>query len=302
MIQTPMDVLKNHPIRRTDKQKKAFREAVQSYAQGLGYYVRPEAGKGRAVNLVIGDPESARYLICAHYDTPAALWVPQIMMPCSPVWNGIWQTLTAVLSILPALGLGTAVTLVTRDAYLGHLTMLGGIVLSLLLMVLAPASRRNANCNTSGVVALLETALSMPRSLRSRVCFVLFDRGEAGQAGSAGYRRNHKAATDRQTVVDLNCVGDGDTILLVPGKGMGEDVNLLRLERRCGPKQVNVWKKRHFCGGGDHAVFPKGVAVTALRRGRLAHWTARSRKNLDYTNINILRACLTTWIGSTAVE
>ena len=39
MIETPMDILKEFPVRKTRKQKMLFRESIQSYAEKLGYQV-----------------------------------------------------------------------------------------------------------------------------------------------------------------------------------------------------------------------------------------------------------------------
>ena len=79
MIEIPMDVLKQFPIRKNKKQKQAFRDAVQSYAQSLRYSVAIEKGSFGAKNVVIGNPETAKYLITAHYDTPAALPFPNLI-------------------------------------------------------------------------------------------------------------------------------------------------------------------------------------------------------------------------------
>ena len=73
MIKEAMDVLHLHPIRKTKKQKQAFREDVQAYCERLGYAVTVEKGSMGARNVVIGDPEKAKYLVTAHYDTPAAI-------------------------------------------------------------------------------------------------------------------------------------------------------------------------------------------------------------------------------------
>ena len=124
-------------------------------------------------------------------------------------------------------------------------------------------------------------------------------------AGSAAHRKAHFLASGYQTVIDLNSVGDGDVLMFFPGKGLKADGNLLCLERRCGPKSVAVWKKRS-AWVSDHLNFPRSVAVAALRRGKLGHWLGRTHTCrdtvLDYTNVNILRACLITYISSPAAE
>ena len=45
MIDQPIDVLKAFPIRKSKKQKQAFRDAVQSYLNTIGYGSTIEKGK-----------------------------------------------------------------------------------------------------------------------------------------------------------------------------------------------------------------------------------------------------------------
>ena len=83
MISKPMDVLQCFPIRKSKKQKQAFRDAVQSYLKTIGYDSAIEQGRLGAKNIVIGNPETAKFLITAHYDTPAAMPFPNLITPCN---------------------------------------------------------------------------------------------------------------------------------------------------------------------------------------------------------------------------
>lgn len=306
MIETPMDVLRDFPIRNRKGQKSRFIEAVQSYARHLNYETRVESEKMGVRNVVIGDPETARFLITAHYDTPAMLWCPNLIMPCNRFLNMICQIINCIFLMLPALAVGGGVWYTTRDAGTSYLALTGVAVLSVLLMMFGLPNPRNANYNTSGVIALLEIAASMPANLRGRVCFVLFDGEQVTMAGSGAYQKRHRAALNFQTVVNLNCVGDGDTITFFPSEDLTEDVNLLCLERNCGKKLVKIHRSRQFKCVSDHSGFCSGVGVMALRCGWLGYWIANTRtifdKTLEYTNINILRACLISYISSHTAE
>ena len=306
MIETPMDVPRDHPVRRSRKQKKNFRAAVRSYAEGLGYQVTEEKGRGNVRNLILGDPDTARFLITAHYDTPAALWGVNLLMPCSAVMFVLSQLFNALILMLPAALIGYAAWDVTRDPLTAYLTLSAAVIFSVLLMFIGPSNRRNANGNTSGVVALLETAASMPQQLRRRVCFVLFDAAVPAMAGSSEHFRLHKFNAKRQTVINLDCVGDGDEIVFFPSEPVRRDVNLMCMERKCGPKAVRIHGKRFQGFSSDHVNFPRSVGVMALRRGKLGPWLTRTHTFrdtvLDYTNINILRACLTSYISGPAAE
>ena len=310
MIESPMDVLRNHPVRRSGKQKRSFRDAVQSYAENQGYRVTVESGSLGSRNIVIGDPETARYLVTAHYDTPSAWWVSNRMTPCHLPLLILSQILLAVGLFLPT----AAVTLLTAYLMPGtrmwYLTAVVMVWLTFFWMVFGPANPRNANQNTSGVVAVLEMMQSMPRNMRDRVCFVLFDLGELGMVGSGSYRKKHRYAVKIQTVLNLDCVGDGDNIMLFPDENVKQDHRLMELlcamERSCGDKFIQVRREGFTFFPSDHRNFPRAVGICALRgKGRLASvvriHTFRD-KVLDYTNINILRACLVTLISSGAVE
>ena len=93
MIEKPMDVLDLFPVRKRDKQKEDFRREVLTFLSRYKYSGSVEKGSRNSQNLVIGDPETAKYLITAHYDTPASIGLPNILTPCNPVTFILWQVL-----------------------------------------------------------------------------------------------------------------------------------------------------------------------------------------------------------------
>ena len=307
MITKPMDVLTHYEIRKTKKQKAAFRAAVTAYAQSQRYPVRVEAGKRGVQNVIIGDADNARYLVTAHYDTPASIGLPNLITPNNPVTYILVQMF--LVGILLAVSVGAAalayqLTKQEEVAFFAWYLVYFGL---LLLMLRGPANRHNANDNTSGVVTVLEIMSSMPENIRDRVCFVLFDLEEAGLVGSASHRKTHKAATEKQIVLNLDCVGDGDVIQLVPLKKAKKDEALLsKLSTICGKtgkKELRLRHKGFTAGSSDHKNFPYGVGIMAFRYkkgiglycGRIHTWRDTV---LDPTNINILRAAITSLIGA----
>lgn len=307
MITKPMDVLTHYEIRKTKKQKSAFISAVTAYAQGQRYKVTVESGKRGVRNIVFGDPENAQYLVTAHYDTPASIGLPNIITPCNPVCYILIQMFLVGILLAVSVGAAYLVYVLSDMEDLAFLTWYVVYFGLLLLMLRGPANRHNANDNTSGVVTVLETMTSLPEHLRSRVCFVLFDLEEAGLVGSAVYRKAHKASTEKQTVLNLDCVGDGDVIQFVPVKKAKKDTALhARLAAICGAvgkKELRLRTKGFTAGSSDHKNFPYGVGIMAFRYkkgiglycGRIH--TFRDRI-LEQTNVNILRAALITFIGS----
>jgi len=309
MLQEPMDVLQQHPIRKSKKQKATFRQDVTEYAKSLGYDVNVET-KGSINNVVIGDPKTAKYLITAHYDTPAGMLIPNLITPCNFWLFLLYQIAVTVLIFLPSI----LANLLLR--YLGYTHdiafSLSYILLcvSLLFLYFGPANKNNANDNTSGVVTVLETAKSMPENLRERVCFVLFDQEELGLLGSSAYRKAHKKQSSDQIVLNLDCVGEGNDILFFPTAKLKKNKSMLTwlksVQDTMGQKSITIRDKGFSVYPSDQAKFPYGVGICALRRNKLCRYLSRIHTNrdtiLEETNVNILRACLTTLVSTDAVQ
>ena len=310
MIETPMDVFRDFPVRKTKKQKQAFREAVQSYAEQLGYPCTVESGSLGSRNLVIGNPEQADYLVTAHYDTCARLPIPNFLTPCNFWPFLLWQVVLVLLILGVCILMGLGVGFLTGSGAIGSWCGYLMIWVILALMLIGPANPSNANDNTSGVVTLLEIAKSMPGNQRKKVCFVLFDLEEAGLIGSASYRKAHKSQTDRQMVLNLDCVGDGDYLTLFPTKKLKKDrKRLTSLYKACGyfgKKSILLHEKGFSFYPSDQANFPWGVGICALKkRGKtlyLSRIHTKKDTDLERTNVNLLRAALITYICRDAAQ
>ena len=310
MIETPMDVFRDFPVRKTKKQKQAFREAVQSYAEQLGYPCTVESGSLGSRNLVIGNPEQADYLVTAHYDTCARLPIPNFLTPCNFWPFLLWQVALVLLILGICILMGLGVGFLTGSGAIGSWCGYLMIWVILALMLIGPANPSNANDNTSGVVTLLEIAKSMPGNQRKKVCFVLFDLEEAGLIGSASYRKAHKSQTDRQMVLNLDCVGDGDYLTLFPTKRLKKDRKRLKsLYKACGyfgKKSILVHEQGFSFYPSDQANFPWGVGICALnKRGKTLYLSRIHTKKdtiLERTNVNLLRAALITYICRDAAQ
>ncbi len=270
----PMDVLKEFPVRKSKKQKQQFRDAVHSYAAALGYTCSIEKGSFGVRNVVIGDPDHADYLVTAHYDTCAKLPFPNLITPCS-FWLFMgWQFLLTIILMLPLFVIGVVVGVLTKDPGLGVSIGYLALLVELGLMLFGPANQQNANDNTSGVVSVLEIAASLPPELRDRVCFVLFDLEEGGLLGSASYRSKHKKTTNKQLIINLDCVGDGDEILFFPTKKLKKQTERMeRIGAKCrddGRKSITLRDKGFNIYPSDQANFPLGLGVAAFCRSKWA--------------------------------
>lgn len=311
MISQPMDVLRSFPVRKSKKQKQAFRDAVQSYLKTIGYESAIEKGSLGVRNIVIGDPESAQYLITAHYDTPAGMFFPNLITPCN-FWTFLgYQFLIIIPMLLPAfilalllLLLGVEREIVGPVCGLSLYAMVG-------LLLFGPANRNNANDNTSGVVSVLEIAKSLPETYRDKVCFILFDLEEAGLVGASAYRNAHKKQSDNQIILNMDCVGDGNEIVMFPTKKLKKDTAKMDILRRiCGKfgnKSIAIRENGFTYYPSDQKNFPYGVGIAAFRRnkhGVLYCSRIHTRKDtiLEETNINILRAAIVSLITCSAAK
>ena len=310
MIEKPMDVLHQFPIRKTRKGKAAFRDSVTAYAENLGYSVTVEKGTFGCQNVILGDPKTAKYLVTAHYDTPASIGLPNFITPCNLLIYLLWQFLIVGLLLAATIAVGILVMLLTKNELLvfwaAYLFYFG----ILFLMLLGPANKSNANDNTSGVVTVLEIARSMPSIHRDKVCFVLCDLEEAGLIGSASYRKAHKAESQNQIIVNLDCVGDGDHIVIFPTKKLKKDKKKLNPIYTCcgqfGRKFVTIRDKGFSVYPSDQKNFPYGVGIAAFHKGKFGLYLNRihTKKDtvLEETNVNILRAAICTLISCDAMQ
>lgn len=307
MLNAPLDILTLHPIRNTAPQKEAFRADVMRYIRELGYECHTESCCKNGQNVVFGSADQAEYLITAHYDTPVSIGIANVCTPCSPIRSRLKYLASVALGACSAAG---PALLIKAGYVIPGILLLVPILVFLYLMQKGPANKNNANDNTSGVVTVLEIARTLPQAHRSKVGFILFDLEEKGLKGSAAYRKAHKAETENQLVLNLDCVGDGDHILLMPYKKTRKDeqciARLKHIGGWFGNKQILTIDKGFCRYNSDHKSFPRAVGVGAYQKKKntyiLDKIHTKHDTNLDMTNVNLLRAALTTLICGNAVK
>lgn len=310
MIETPKDIIREYPVRKSRKQKKQFREDVRCWFESRGYSVSEEKGNFGARNLVIGESSSARYLVTAHYDTCAVLPVPNLVTPCSLFWFLMYQLFVTALIFLAALVPAILIGVISGSVQAGFLIWYLMLLAEIYLVMAGPANRTNVNDNTSGVITVMETAEALPLEQRSKVCFVLFDLEEAGLLGSASYQNKHRKETRDQIILNLDCVGEGDDILLFPTGRLKRDkqsMAVLRvMNRESEGKRVRLWEKGFSVYPSDQANFPKGVGICALNKSPFGLYLSRIHTSrdtiLDERNVKILCSCLVSMTGASTAE
>ena len=257
------------PIRRSDKQKEAFRKWVTAEMTAMGYRARVEENdKGKHHNVIAGNPESAEMTITAHYDTPACTGIPNLMIPRNWAVYYLYQILVIGGMILIALAAGLLIGAALQDQRGLLLGYFGVYMALMLLMLYGPANKHNVNDNTSGVAAVLEAMKRIPEENRSKVAFILFDNEEKGCRGSKAYAREHLQVQHTKLVVNLDCVGVGEHFI-VSSPRLARNLDGYELLERV--MSEDKARTAHFFssvttrGNSDYRSFKCGVGVSAYR-------------------------------------
>ena len=168
----------------------------------------------------------------------------------------------------------------------------------MLLMMFGAANKHNVNDNTSGIAALLETMQRLSPEAREKTAFILFDHRETGSRGAKSYGAQHVEVQTMKLLVDLSCVGDGDTFVISAPK-MAQDKpeyaavrESLEENAMASGVSTQFFRRAGVQGAGDYRRFVCGVGVSAyhhsagvgLITGRIhtSRDTVCRQENLDY--------------------
>ena len=272
MTETTQTVFEKHQIRKSYAQKSAFIQYVQSTAAKLGYQSRMEKGYLGARNVVVGDPDTAKVVYTAHYDTCAVMPFPNFITP-KCIWLfllyqiAVGILMVAIPSVLvTGIFFGLAACGIEADVLLLYDLWLILILAMCWLIMAGPANKHTANDNTSGVTTLLDTMTALPEELRGEVAFVFFDLEEMGLFGSAGFASKHKKVTKNTLVVNFDCVSDGNNILFVLRKGATLYTEAIKTAFPSTEAFAVEVVSKGAIYPSDQANFARGVGVAALKK------------------------------------
>ena len=285
-------ILTEYEVRKTGKQKQAFRQWLTPILEQNGWAVREEKGSFGARNLVIGDPDTAKVIYTAHYDTCVRLPFPNFITPKSPLLYVLYQ-IVLTFAIFAAVFTAALICGVMAELICDGCSIIGIYIGSygvLALMLFGPANPHTANDNTSGVTAVVEMALSMPPELRDKCAFVLFDLEEAGLIGSSAFAKKHKHVKKNTLLVNLDCVSDGETMLFCFRKDSRKETDRFRAafiqDSRIRPEFLT----KNYVYPSDQIHFDRGVGVSAMRstkRGLLYMNRIHTPRDTVYREENI---------------
>lgn len=282
-------------IRKTKKQKTAFRAWLKELLEQEGWAVTEETGN-LSTNVIAGDPENAEVILTAHYDTCPVLPFPNFITPRNFLFYILYQVLICIPVFVIAFG-GEIAVIRLFDAPLwvaiGTVYFLMGFMLWWIMD--GPANKHTANDNTSGVLTLIEIARALPAEERSKVAFVFFDNEEKGLFGSAAFAGKHKSVKKNTLTLNFDCVSDGDFLHFFPSKKAMKDTAAMDAIRAAfpaeGEKTVTLMRGIY---PSDQKNFAKGVGICALKHSRIWGYymdrihTAKDTV-LDERNIALLR-------------
>ena len=182
-----------YPVRRSKEEKERFQKYALNEAKNLGFNGTIEQIKEHQ-NIVIGNPETAKVIFTAHYDTPAKSIFPNIMMPRNVVLGMIYQfSYPILLSLLSLFVAYTIAYLLDQGVEVASILFIFLYLGSFYLLTRCFPNKHNKNDNTSGVATIME----LVSSVNSRnVCFILFDNEEKGLLGSSFFSKIHKNERD----------------------------------------------------------------------------------------------------------
>ena len=266
-------LVEQFPIRRSKAQKEAFRDWFIAWAREQGYTAQATTPRGQchSTNVFVGDPESASVIFTAHYDTPAGFFLPNLMTPRNRLFFWMRQIGMILLLILFGALAGVPAGLLTGNEQIGILVGYVVYMGLLFLMLYGPANKNNVNDNTSGVAAIMELMMRIPAENRAKTAFILFDDEEKGLLGSKAYAKAHPQVKEKGFVVNLDCVGDGDHVLLLCGKKAREDArcNILTeaMAAQTG-RELHIFPLEKSVYNSDQKNFKVSSAICACRQGK----------------------------------
>ncbi len=292
---TPLsnEILKKYQVRKSKKQKEAFIELLKEHFPTLTVQ---KGGFPKCRNIIIGDVESAKVVLTAHYDTCARLPVPNFIAPKNPILTILYSILLYLPLIVLMFLLNIGLEFLYVDFWTQWFITFGSIMAYCLLLLCGPANKHTANDNTSGVITLCELLTQLDDTQRNKVAFVFFDHEETGLIGSSYFRSKFKKQMKNKLLINLDCVSDGDHILVSANKAArknyGDQIKNAFLPTDTKSILFSNAEKTYY--PSDQLGFKQSVAIAALKRKKfIGYYMDRihTAKDTVFDHQNIALIC-----------
>ena len=300
------DLNQNHPVRNSAEEKSAFRDWAKREAEKGGYAAAPEENE-KHTNLVIGQPDQARVIFTAHYDTPRRSLVPNLMLPTNKAlfwaYNIGLGVVIALIALLAAKGAQRASGF-EMDQFKGwlvwYVTYLVVLAALFKILLLGPKNKHNYNDNTSGTAAVMELARALQGD--GRAAFILFDDEEKGKKGSKAYAKAHPDINENKLIINMDCVANGEHFILCASAGAQAEASYASLTHAWqaqAPYTFAFYDAKKIAMNSDQKSFKRGVGICAVHKYKyIGYCTPRihtkydtvvSNDNIAYLTQNLLR-------------
>ncbi len=267
-------LLEKYQIRKTKDQKTAFLAWAQEEIKNMGYECRVEEYEKdmfKCRNLIVGNPEEAKVIYTAHYDTQPVMPLPNMVFPKNTL-----ATLGAQLPIFLIMFIACRGVVFLMDRLAGEdpmmnlllveLGLFSVLFLFLGLLFFGPANKHTANDNTSGTACLMEMMSQLPEEERKHAAFIFFDQEEKGKVGSLEFAKKYPEIKKKGYIMNLDCIGDGKHMLIVAPKKTPDD-ELTALEQLFQSRDgfiAEAATAKHASYNSDQRSFSRGYAIAAL--------------------------------------
>lgn len=285
------EILEKYQIRKTRKQKTAFIAYMRAHFPNLR--VEDDA-IGYSRNIVIGNPDTAKAVLGAHYDTCAVMPIPNFIMPKSVLVSVLYAFVLVIPMLLIGSLVGGAAGCIFNDPEAISLFTLLTYWVILFLMILGPANKHTVNDNTSGVITLIELMNSMTEEERAQYCFVFFDNEEKGLFGSSVFAKEHKKVMKDKLLINFDCVSDGDYLMLILNKKAFPEhfENIKAAFADVTEKNVLIESEKGVYYPSDQKNFKKNIGVASFKKSKFGLYMDRIHTPrdtvMDERNIAVL--------------
>ena len=282
-------VLKEYQVRRTKKQKIKFINLLKEKYPDLKV---EEGGFLHNRNIVFGDLEKSDVVVTAHYDTCAILPFPNFITPTN-IWLYIlYNVLVCLYMFLPSDIIGGLCYYFTNDFDLAYLLGEFILILVLIMFLVGIPNKHTANDNTSGVITILELLERMTEEERNKTCLVLFDNEENGLFGSMFFANKHKKEMKNKLLINLDCVSDGNNLLLVVNKNYYDKYkDVLKETFVEDNNKVFINSTKNTIYPSDQVNFKESIAVSYMnntKNGLLYMNKIHTKKDVVFQKENII--------------
>lgn len=207
------------------KERNNFCNEIGKDFTELGYSVRGAVSKKKSsvgMNLMVGDPATAKVIVVANYDTPAknfgnplryfpmdgpASFSSSFLPTNAPL------ILTSIFLLVAILYLGPKISFKEELLLsLGIMAVFIGLMVLSVLFIKGFGNRANLNRNSSSIITILTAAEMIKPAQRKKVAFVLTDGGCNNHQGDHMLREALPKTIDDRKIIILDCVGVGESL------------------------------------------------------------------------------------------